>query len=264
MCKFRLGVIQMDVLWGDSEANLRTALQFIERAAACGADAVCLPELFNTGYDYPLISHKAGDLFSRGEQVLKQAALRHSLYIITGSMAGYCNGRLYNTSLLIDPLGDIIALYRKIHLFSPLGEPEYFTAGKEITVAKTALGSWGIMLCYDLRFAELSLAMALAGAQIIFVPAQFPHPRRHHWEILLQGRAIENQLYVVGVNRCGADKNCDYFGASMVVDPRGKTIAKAGEKEELLIIDIDFKENQQARKSLYYLGDRRGALYYNK
>ncbi len=253
MQKFIVAAIQMDIVSGDSRLNLERASDLIKQAANAGARIVCLPELFNTGYDYPTITQQVDTLFVQAVSRLRQLAGRHALYLISGSMAEKVAGRIYNTCLLIDPRGDISGRYRKIHLFAPLAEPQHFTAGEECAVFNTTLGALGIMLCYDLRFAELSVRLGLQGAQLIFVPSQFPDPRLHHWQVLLKARAIENQLYVIGVNRCGSDLRNSYFGNSMAVDPQGRLVGSLGRSEGILLAEIDLARIELTRKKLYYL-----------
>jgi predicted amidohydrolase len=262
MQKFTVAAIQMGIVPGDSRRNLDKADRLAREAARRGAQVVCLPELFNTGYDYSVITRRAGALFTEGVDRLKSLAREEGIYLVAGSMAERVGDRLYNTCVVIGPSGDIKGKYRKIHLFPPLDEPKFFTPGGECPVVGTSLGVWGLMLCYDLRFAELAAGLGLEGAQVIFVPAQFPDPRQHHWQVLLQARAIENQLYVVGVNRCGSDPQYSYFGNSLVVDPRGEVLASLGREEEILSATIDLGQNQLVREGIYYLGDRKPNLYY--
>jgi predicted amidohydrolase len=169
MQKFVVAAVQMHVVPGDGDKNLDKACQFIAEAAQRGAQVICLPELFNTGYDYTVISQQADDLFAKGIEQLSRLAGENGVYLVTGSMAERVGSRIYNTCLLIDPKGDIRGKYRKIHLFTPLDEPKYFTPGEECPVVKTPLGVWGFMLCYDLRFAELAMKLGLQGAQVIFI-----------------------------------------------------------------------------------------------
>ncbi len=262
MQKFIVAAIQMDIALGDRKRNFKRAGQLIEQAAKAGARIVCLPELFNTGYDYAAITNQCRILFAQGVRKLKKFASANALYLVGGSIAEKADGRIYNTSLLIGPQGDIIGKYRKIHLFGPLDEPQHFTPGEECPVFNTTLGRLGIMLCYDIRFAELGIKLGSQGAQIIFVPAQFPDPRLHHWQVLLQARAIENQLYIVGVNRCGSDLRNSYFGNSMVVDPRGRLVGSLGQGEGILLAEIDLAQIELTRKKLYYLSDRKNKPLY--
>lgn len=257
MERFVVAAIQMDIAFGNSRQNLEKAGRLINKAAGNRAQVVCLPELFNTGYDYPTITRQADDLFAEGVEQLSQLARKNGLYIITGSMAEQVDDRIYNTCLVIDETGSIKGKYRKIHLFPPLAEPQHFTPGEEPQVVKTPFGEWGLMLCYDLRFASLSIKLGLLGAQIIFIPAQFPNPRLHHWQVLLTARAIETQSYIVGVNRCGSDPQCSYFGNSMVVNPSGKLVASLGQEEGILLADIDLAQNKLVREDIYHLDNSR-------
>jgi omega-amidase len=252
MDNFVVAAIQMDIITNDSGLNLERACQLIDEAAKRGAQVVCLPELFCTGFDYPLIIKQAGLLYAECKRRFCRLAKANNLYLVAGSIAEKAGNRIYNTCLLIDPGGKILGKYRKSHLYPPLDEPKYFSAGHKSRIYATRFGSWGLMLCYDLRFAELGISLGRQGAQILFIPAQFPDPKLLHWRVLLQARAIENQLYVVGINRCGKSPQYSYFGHSLVVDPQGKITAELGREEDILITSIDLNQNRLVRKELYY------------
>jgi predicted amidohydrolase len=147
--------------------------------------------------------------------------------VIAGSMPEADAGRIYNTLHLVDAGGRIAGTYRKVHLFSVTDEHRYFTPGDRCVVCDTTLGPVGLMICYDLRFPELCRALVLKGAKIVVMPAQWPDVRIDRWDILAQARAIENQIYVIGANRCGMENQTVFSGHSIIVDPAGTVLAWA-------------------------------------
>jgi len=168
-----------------------------------------LPEMWSTGFAYKTL----GELAQQTEAVvaeLKELSARHGLVIIGSQPEPAGDGRVYNTAHLIDN-GNVVASYRKLHLFSLLGEDRAFKGGDGWCLADTSLGKIGIIICYDLRFPELSRRLALEGARVICVPAQWPKPRQEHWRTLLRARAIENQLYMVAANTCGMVGKLDFL-----------------------------------------------------
>lgn len=177
--------------------------------------------------------------------------------------------RAYNTSILLGPDGGILAKYRKIHTFDvtlPDGtvcnESERVCPGKEIVVADTELGRLGFAICYDLRFPELFRAMALAGAQVIFLPADFTRPTgKDHWEPLLRARAIENGCYVIAAGQTGKKPRYEANGNSMIVDPWGTVLARAQEGPGVIYGEIDLDYLEEVRQKIPSLANRREEVY---
>ena len=140
-------------------------------------------------------------------------------------------------------------------------EDRFLAAGNRNLVVETSIGKLGIAICYDLRFPELFRKLALEGAEIICLPAEWPKPRQEHWNTLLRARAIENQLFVVAANCCGVQGKLDFFGHSQLISPLGNLLAFAGEEETELIAEFDFAEMEIYRKQINILGDRRADIY---
>ncbi len=163
--------------------------------------------------------------------------------------------------VFIDTDGNLKAKYKKIHLFKLTGEHHYYTAGEKTIVVDSNLGKIGMMTCYDLRFPEVARSLFMKGAKIIVVSAQWPTPRKAHWEKLIFARAIENQLYMVGSNRTGAEGGLDFPGMSMIVDPMGERIADAGSDSGNAIADIDLNKVENFRKLIPCKLDRRQDAY---
>jgi predicted amidohydrolase len=148
-----------------------------------------------------------------------------------------------------------------MHLFRLMAEEKYLAPGEAATLADTPWGKIGMAICYDLRFPELFRRYALGGAQLILVPAEWPHPRRAHWQTLLRARAIENQCFVAACNRVGTTGNSTFFGASAVIDPWGETLIEGGEAEMILTVTIDLALVDSVRRRIPVFEDRRPELY---
>ena len=158
--------------------------------------------------------------------------------------------------------GKLAARYRKAHLFTLAREPRFLKPGQSLTLAAIEGLQWGIMLCYDIRFPEMARSLALRGAEVVVVPAAWPAARANHWSTLLAGRAIENQLYMIGANRAGSDGSLQFAGGSRVVDPYGVLLAAAPEAgEQLLIAELQKSRVDEVRASMPVFQDRRPDLY---
>ena len=252
--KFRIALIQLDVMLGDSESNLAYILKEIGIAADKGANIVLLPEMWSCGFDNPNLAYHAGKTPEIIE-ILSRAAAKYSL-LIAGSVPEAVENRIFNTMYLIERDGSVAGAYRKVHLFPLTREPDFFAAGNRNAVCRTSLGNIGLMICYDLRFPELARSLALQGAEIVLVSAQWPLIRIPHWNSLLQARAIENQLFIAGVNRCGHDPGLEYGGHSQLVSPWGNIIVRADTKPCSLIGEIDLQEIGEFRSKIPCLEQR--------
>jgi predicted amidohydrolase len=191
---------------------------------------------------------------------LSQLAHEHEVYIVGGLVTADANGRGRNEAVVIDARGDEIARYHKIHPFSFGGETQRYSAGRDL-VTFEAGGGFTIapFICYDLRFPEIFRHAVRQGVNLFIVIANWPSPRVAHWTTLLQARAIENQAYVIGVNRCGRDPNLEYPGRSLIVDPRGEVVADASDKEAIVSATLDLPSLQSYRRQFPALADMRFA-----
>lgn len=251
--------IQFTVQQGDLDANLAYVRQALARVADQGAQLAVLPEMWSSGFAYKNLT----ELAQRTAAVLaelQELSARHKLVVIGSQPESADDGRVYNTAHVIDN-GTITASYRKLHLFSLLGEDKAFKAGNGWCLAETSLGKIGVIICYDLRFPELSRRLALEGARVICVPAQWPKPRQEHWRTLLRARAIENQLYVVSANACGPIGKLEFFGMSMVIDPKGEVLADAGELQTEIVVPLSWEAMDAWRAQIPCFNDRRPELY---
>ena len=262
MATIKVSMLQMDIVFGNPKANSDKAIPLIEAAAREGSKVVLLPELWTTGYSYEDLRSLAESLEEKTSSAVLNAASSNNVYVI-GSIPRIKDNMIYNTCLVVGPHG-IVGRYDKVHLFRLIGENNFFTAGKSYSIYHMEFGVIGTALCYDIRFPELCRPIAIAGAKILFVPAEWPHPRLKHWRSLLIGRAIENQMFVVGCNRVGMDPLNTYFGHSMIVDPAGEVLVEGGESEALLTGGIDLEKVDRIRSQIPCFEDRNTVAYENR
>lgn len=235
----------------DKDVNIMKALSLVKRSLQVEANLVVLPEVFNTGF-FPHNYELVEDLEKELEFILKLSQQKD--IVIVGGVAEKENDKLYNTAIVIHQ-GKIIGKYRKTHLFPLTSEKEYFTPGNELKVFDTPVGKMGIMICYEIRFPEIARKLTKMGAEMLIAIAEFPPQRIEHWIALLKARAIENQIYVIGVNCVEGDMK--YPGKSILVDPLGNTIVEAGNLQEVIMADIDLSMVEEVRKKFPFLNDLR-------
>ncbi|MCG0239925.1 MAG: carbon-nitrogen family hydrolase [Firmicutes bacterium] len=255
-----VALIQMDLAFGQPEANRRRAEALIREAAARGARWVVLPELWTTAYDLPRLGAIADDGDQPTGPLLSRLARELGIAIF-GSVAERRPDGIYNTLRVYGPDGSLAAAYDKIHLVPMLDEPRYLAPGRSPALARVDGVTVGLLICYDLRFPELSRGYALAGAEVLVVPAQWPAVRRHHWRTLAIARAIENQCYLLGCNRAGAGGGTRFDGGSLVVDPWGEVLAEGGPGEAILYAEIDPARVAAVRAEVPVFRDRRPEAY---
>ena len=267
---FKVAVVQTNS-GADRDANLAFARDAIGAAAAAGAQVVCFPEHMDV---IPrVVEPQHVDTIPGMESaLLADAARNYGVWIHWGSIYEAVEGSALpaNTSAVISPDGQVLAPYRKVHLFDITladgalsGESSEVTAGESMQVLETPFGTWGFAICYDVRFPELFRSMALAGAQVMFVPANFTDETGNaHWETLLRARAIENGCYVVATGQCGQKPQFKAHGHSMIIDPWGSVITQAGgEEPEIIYADIDLAEVERVRAKLPSLQHLRPNVY---
>jgi predicted amidohydrolase len=252
----RIAAVQHDIVWEDRDANFARLAPWVARAAGAGAELVLLTETFSTGFSMtPGIGEPEGGPSAR---FLQAQAAEHGVWV-----GGTCpeiaiEGELpYNSFVLAGPDGTTHR-YRKLHPFTHAGEHERFRAGEK--PATVEIGGLRItpFICYDLRFANVFWDAA-PHTDVYLVPANWPSPRRHHWQTLLQARAIENQAYVVGCNRVGtAGDGTEHVGDSRIVSPMGELLVTASGVETILLADVDAAEVAATRAKFAFLPDRRG------
>lgn len=256
----KVRVLQMDVRFGEPEANYSRVEELI-RANARGADVLILPEMWNAGYALEEI-HRLGDREGRRAQALvSDLARKFRVNIIAGSVAAVYENGVFNEMQVFDREGQLVQRYRKIHRFRLMREHEFLAEGESRALFEVDGVPAGGMICYDLRFPELARSLVLEGAQVLFIPAQWPWPRLEHWRILNLARAIENQCFVVSANTVGPKGKDNFFGHSMVIDPWGQILVEGGESEEVLEAELDLSVVPEMRRRIPVLEDRRPNLY---
>lgn len=270
MRKYKAAAVQLDTK-NNKQDNLKQTCAFIDEAASKGAKLICFPE------DMNLLGKNTGEGGNAEEipgytaDILAEKAKEHQVYIHSGSYREKIPGedRCCNTSILINPQGKILGKYQKIHMFDvclPDGtvcmESKRICPGNQIVLMDTELGRLGFAICYDLRFPELFRQMAVAGAQVFFVPANFTKPTgKAHWEVLLRARAIENGCYVIAAGQCGVKARYEANGNSMIVNPWGDILSRLEDKPGLIYGEINFDYLDEVRQQIPSLRNRRESAY---
>ena len=252
----RVASIQMSVVEGDKEKTIARALENITRAA--DADLVVLPEIWNVGFmSFDRYESEAEDREGPTLTALRQAAREVDVFLHTGSFVEKDGDDYFNSSYLLSPEGDILANYRKIHLFGHNSrETQILKPGDRVIVADTPLGRIGMATCYDLRFPELFRRMAEQGAALFLICSAWPYPRLEHWIIFNRARAMENQCFLVSANSVGSNLGATFVGHSMMINPWGVILASGGDEDVILKSEIDLTEVDSARERLSAYHDR--------
>ena len=270
MEKIKIVAIQMSTV-ADKMENVRTVKTYLEKIKDENPDFVILPEMFCCPYqteNFPIYAEKEGGPVW---QQLSGYAKQYGIYLIGGSMPEKdAEGNVYNTSYIFDREGKQIGKHRKVHLFDidikggqTFKESDTLTAGDSDTVFDTEFGKIGVMLCFDIRFPELSRMMVNDGAKVIFVPAAFNMTTGPaHWELSFRTRALDNQIYMVGCAPA-RDVSAGYisWGHSIVTDPWGRVIDMLDEKKGILLAELDMDYEEQVREELPLLKSRRKDMY---
>jgi omega-amidase len=254
----RAAAVQFNITLGEIGPNLGHVRQSLQSLAAEGVQLAVLPEMWATGFAYRELNRLAE---SSGELVAELAALSAEYgMVIVGSLPEPHDDKVYNTAYVLDN-GKMRGKYRKIHLFSLMQEDRSFDSGNAWLLTDTTVGRVGVFICYDLRFPELARRLAVEGAEILVVPGEWPKPRQEHWRTLLRARAIENQLFVVAANCCGVVGKLDFFGMSMIIDPKGELLAEAGYEPGNITAVLDFASMAAWREQIPCFNDRKPECY---
>ena len=270
MTSIKLALCQMNVI-DDKKENLKNACSMISQSVSENVDIVVLPEMFNCPYSNDkFIEYCETEEDSHTLNTISSLAQENNVYILAGSIPEKENDNLYNTSYLFNRKGEILAKHRKMHLFDidvkdriTFKESDVLTAGDNFTIANTEFGKIGIGICYDVRFPELARVMVENGALILFYPGAFNMTTGPaHWELLFRSRALDNQVFCVGVAPA-LNKDASYhsYGHSIITNPWGEIIVQASEKEELIISEIDLDDIKKIREELPLLKNKRKDLY---
>ncbi len=254
---------QMDVRLGERAYNFARAEALVRRAASQGADVILLPETWNLGF-FPRegLAELADPNGENVQRMFGTLARELHVNIAAGSAVTVRGEKVFNTACVFDREGACVAAYDKTHLFTPMGEHESFTPGDHLCTFTLDGVRCGLIICYDLRFPELTRSLVLQGADLLFVPAEWPAVRLLHWQTLNRARAIENQIFLACCNGCGTAGETVYGGHSAIYDPWGEVKAEAGDGEEIILADCDFAVKEQIRSSINVFRDRRPELYH--
>ena len=261
--RYGVAVVQLDT-GSDKAGNLERVSRYIDEAAERGARLISLPEVMNF-IGEPGDGAEAEPIPGPTAELLMEKAIHGGSFAELNPEGG----RPFNTTVMIDAHGAIVARYRKLHTFDvtlPDGtvcrESARVHPGNEIVTAETELGRLGFAVCYDIRFPELFRLLALEGAQVLFTPANFTLPTgKDHWEPLLRARAIENGCYVVAAAQIGRKPRFVAYGGSMVIDPWGTVIARARETPGVTLAEIDLDFQEEVRARIPSLRNRRPDVY---
>jgi len=252
--------LQFDIAWENKPANFEKVRRLLSQVAAPQGALVALPEMFATGFSMNSDTI-AEPLDGETEQFLADAAREFGIFLVAGAALRDQDGKARNNALVHSPKGERLALYAKMRLFTPSGEHEHYTPGDRPVTFSCGDCAVSPFICYDLRFPELFRKVAGSHQPELFVIiANWPEKRIHHWVRLLQARAIENQAYVVGVNRVGSDPHYTYGGRSVVIDPHGEILANAGKEEGSAYASLDISALRKYREGLPFLADMKLTL----
>lgn len=260
----RISVYQMDVIAAKPEENRAKVKSWIERVAREEKpDTILLPEMWTTAYALPELDELADVNGEPTTSFLQELASEHQINIVGGSFANKIEGKTYNTAVVVDRAGEVVHQYSKVHLVPMLDEHLYLSQGEVGDLVFELEGSkMALIICYDLRFPELTRHLNLLGTQVLFIPAEWPSARTSHWKYLQVARAIENQTYVVSANRVGEYNGVQFCGRSMFVDPWGNVeCCGSATNEETLTQTVDLNEVFKVREKVPVLQSRVPHLY---
>ena len=262
MKELRLGIVQLATEIGQVDRNFDTLEAKVRAAAKQGVDVVVLPETWNTGFmtgsDLQALADEGGQ---RSQSLLRELAQSEDVNIFGGSVAVKEGDFIYNRTYVYNRKGELLSTYDKMHGFSPAKEEQYFTAGTDVHQFELDEVLCSSATCYDIRFPELIRKSALQGIELFFLPAQWPMLRLHHWRILNQARAIENQMYFCSANGCGMIGKLPMAGHSMVVDPWGEVLLECDETPQIQIVTIDVDTVKNIHSKINVFHDRKPNCY---
>ncbi len=256
----KVACVQLNIEWEDQNENLIRAEKLIKKAKDAGAELVCLPELFSTGVTENALKF-AEEIDGKTCLFLSKQAKENEICLIGSFIRKIESGSPRNVAVVFGPDGKLINKYEKLHLFTYNNEDKFYSRGNELAVFRKRDFKIAPFICYDLRFPEIFRIAAGKGINVFVVIANWPNPRKEHWISLLKARAIENQSFVIGVNRTGNSPELSFFGSSMIVSPKGEVIVQAGEGEEVIAGDIKVEDLEEWRDAFTSLKDTRNDYY---
>ncbi|MEJ5055163.1 nitrilase-related carbon-nitrogen hydrolase [Sphingobacterium sp. MYb382] len=255
----KVALVSFNSVWESKDASLEDFKVYVQKAALNGANCIIFPEMTLTGFS--MNSEKLAEPFNDSVTIkeYQKLAVKYKIKLIAGVILRE-GGNIYNCCVVVSEYGDILEIYKKIHPFSYSGEEKFYAAGSDLKQVNF-VGGWGITICYDLRFPELYQALAVDNNVIVNI-ASWPERRDDHWQSLLKARAIENQVYMIGVNRSGIDGNdLHYAGNSIIYSATGSLLEAVIKEDDMKIFDLDVDAVEVYRKSFPVKSDRRIDLY---
>ena len=254
----KVGLTQMDIVWEDKEKNMEKARKLVEQAAKQDVELLVFPEMTFTGFTMNTALAGEEMLFSPTLRFFKENSRKYHMSMAFGFVEDF--GEEYYNKLMIVSEGRVLYDYDKIHPFNYGEEGRHYIGGHGVKTARLKDMEISGFVCYDLRFPEVFQAVS-GQADMILVIANWPKDRILHWETLLRARAIENQCYIIGVNRTGKGNGLEYMESSMAFDPMGERLTKAHSKSELMVVEVDADKVRQIRKKFPFKKDRQMDLY---
>ena len=260
-----IALIQPPCELGNTAFNIRHAVELCEKAAAQGAQLICLPELFSTGYNLKALGHDTVnyglDAYQATVDSFSACTRNNHCYIVCPIVEPTnVPGIAYNSALLFNDQGELAGRYAKTHLFGL--EKEHFRAGDQIPVFDTPFGRMGMLICYDMGFPETARSLCLRGVELLVIPSAWPTHDEDLWELNLRQRALENNIFIAGINCAQKYEDLHLFGKSTICNPRGSVVSRMDEHCGFQITTIDLDEIPAFREKIPYLRDRRPHLYH--
>lgn len=252
----KISLLQTRIALGDFTANKYAVTNLLQTAMRESPDVIVLPEMWNIGFFPRPLNEYADDHGQQVRTFLSGLAEKYSVNIVGGSAAVQKNGNFFNTAYIFDRLGNNIAEYSKIHLFSPTKEDKFFQHGSQLATFELDDVKCGIALCYDIRFPEQIRRLALQKIDILFLPAAWPVERLTHWQILNTARAIENQIFVAAANGVGTFNKFQLGGSSLLIDPWGQILNQADDSETIVSANFKLAVLQDIRAHMNIMQDR--------
>ncbi|MDD3396031.1 MAG: carbon-nitrogen family hydrolase [Acidaminococcaceae bacterium] len=260
----KIALVQMEIKEKNKQGNIEHAIEMLEEACP-GRDLVVLPEIWTTGYSLGKLEEEAEPgLDSFLMQRLSAIARQNNCNLAAGSVPMKLNGNIYNDAIVFNRAGELVSNYGKMHLFGLYKEERFFAPGTMCRTYKLDDITCGSAICYDMRFPELFRHLALEGAEMVILPAEWPTPRGNIWRVLTQARAMENHMFMCTVNCVGQFKSEVFYGHSMLVAPDGRIIVEGGSDEDIYYGEVDWEEIVQVRKTMNVLQDIRPEFYPHK
>ncbi|NLB82667.1 MAG: carbon-nitrogen family hydrolase [Synergistaceae bacterium] len=261
--KIRAGVLQLDIALGDKKKNYENVERWMEMVSLPSdlPTVIVLPEIWDVGYALTSTEELADPEGRDAAAFLGGLARKYGVWFAGGSVLASTKGEYVNRAQVINPKGELVAFYDKVHLIRLMDEEKYLIGGRKECLFDLEGVHSGCVICYDIRFCEWLRTYALKGAELLFVSAEWPTVRADHWKTLLRARAIENQMFVVACNRCGTTEDTAFAGGSLILGPKGEILFEGGDGEEAGFVTLDLKEVSDIRSFLTVFNDRVPEIY---